>query len=199
MKTKICTKCGKRKLFKYFYHHKRQKGNYSSQCKKCVNDYFKNNKEKVKKYKQEYYLKNKEKHNEQSLINYQKNKKERNIKQLIYEKKRRKIDIRFRLMGSLRTRVNSAITKGYKSLSTMFLIGCEVDYLMYHIQNQFTKGMSWDNYGIGGWEMDHIKPLCLFNLKNKEEQRNALNYTNLQPLWAIDNRRKYNKYENTNF
>lgn len=198
MRTKTCTKCGEEKEFKEFYSHSRQKFGISSQCKICVNEYFINNEKKVKKYKHEYYLKNKKKSNKRTSAYYKKNKQFIKKLQLKYQINRRKTDIRFRLMGSLRTRVNIAIKKGYKSLSTMMLIGCEIDYLMFHIQEQFTEGMSWDNYGIGGWEIDHIKPLCLFNLKNKDEQRKALNYINLQPLWAIDNRRKHNKYENTN-
>ena len=80
-----------------------------------------------------------------------------------------------------------------KSLNTMMLLGCEIDYLLYHIQEQFTHGMSWDNYGIGGWEMDHIKPCSLFDLSKKSEQLKCFYYTNLQPLWAEENIRKGNK------
>ena len=81
----------------------------------------------------------------------------------------------------------------------MFLIGCEVDYLMYHIQEQFTKGMTWDNHGRGWygkkeWHIDHIKPCSLFDLTDPDQQRECFNFTNLQPLWAEDNRIKSNKY-----
>ena len=67
----------------------------------------------------------------------------------------------------------------------MFLIGCEVDYLMYYIQSKFTKGMNWNNYGK--WHIDHIKPCCSFDLSKASEQRKCFHYTNLQPLWAKDN------------
>ena len=56
----------------------------------------------------------------------------------------------------------------------------------------FKQGMSWSNYGE--WHIDHIKPCSLFNLELEEEQLECFNYKNLQPLWAIDNIKKGNKY-----
>ena len=52
--------------------------------------------------------------------------------------------------------------------------------------------MNWNNYGE--WHIDHIKPCSLFNLELEEEQLECFNYKNLQPLWAIDNIKKGNKY-----
>ena len=73
----------------------------------------------------------------------------------------------------------------------MFLIGCEVDYLMFHIQNQFTKGMTWNNYGL--WHIDHKRPCASFDLSKPIEQQKCFHFKNLQPLWAIGNLRKGNK------
>jgi len=63
------------------------------------------------------------------------------------------------------------------------------------LETKFLEGMDWDNYGIYGWHIDHIKPCSLFNLENIEEQKKCFHYTNLQPLWAIDNLKKGNKYD----
>ena len=52
--------------------------------------------------------------------------------------------------------------------------------------------MSWDNYGNNGWHIDHIIPLSLVNKYSIEK---LTHYTNLQPLWVIDNRRKSNAYD----
>ena len=44
------------------------------------------------------------------------------------------------------------------------------------------------------WHIDHIKPCAKFELTNKEEQLKCFHYTNLQPLWALDNIKKGDNY-----
>ncbi len=109
-----------------------------------------------------------------------------------YVRYKRKTDPNFKILGNLRNRIYIVLKNNSKFLSTMFLIGCDIDYLMYHLQEKFTNGMSWDNYG--DWHIDHIKPCSKFDLSKKSEQLKCFNYTNLQPLWAIDNREKSDKY-----
>jgi hypothetical protein len=60
-----------------------------------------------------------------------------------------------------------------------------------YIESKFKEGMSWDNYGVYGWHLDHIIPLS--SAKNEEELKSLCHYTNLQPLWAFDNLSKFNK------
>ena len=50
--------------------------------------------------------------------------------------------------------------------------------------------MNWNNCGLGGWEIDHILPCNSFDLSDPKQQELCFNYTNLQPLWAIDNIKK---------
>jgi len=76
----------------------------------------------------------------------------------------------------------------------MKLVGCSIDQLKQHIEKQFKKGMSWDNWGIYGWHIDHIKPCASFDLTKESEQKKCFHYTNLQPLWAKENLKKYNHY-----
>jgi IS30 family transposase len=63
--------------------------------------------------------------------------------------------------------------------------------LRIHIEKQFKEGMSWDNYGE--WEIDHIVPLKYQN-PTLEQLVERFHYTNLQPLWATENRSKSNKF-----
>ncbi len=44
----------------------------------------------------------------------------------------------------------------------------------------------------GKWHLDHIIPISY--AKSKEEVYILNHYTNFQPLWAIDNLSKGNKY-----
>lgn len=59
------------------------------------------------------------------------------------------------------------------------------------MESLFEDGMSWDNHGE--WHIDHIKPVSLFNPKEKASVVNSLK--NLQPLWAHENLSKGNKYK----
>ena len=67
------------------------------------------------------------------------------------------------------------------------LIGCSKRELVTHIEAQFLPGMTWENYGRGGWEMDHINPCASFDLTDPEQQRNCFHFTNLRPRWAAEN------------
>ena len=105
----------------------------------------------------------------------------------------RRRDPVFRLQSNLRRRVSRAITRGGKSDKTMSLLGCSMEKMMAHLESQFQQGMTWENYGINGWHVDHIIPCSSFDLTNCEQQRKCFHFTNLQPLWAEDNLKKSNK------
>ena len=95
----------------------------------------------------------------------------------------------------LRNMVGSVLRKRglKKSERTMVLIGCSVDEFREHIESQFQDGMTWDNHGVNGWHIDHVVPCAAFDLTDQEQQRVCFHFTNLQPLWAIDNLRKKDK------
>lgn len=106
-------------------------------------------------------------------------------------------DVSHKLASRLRSRIRNAVIngKGIKSASTLELLGCSINEVRVHIESLWTDGMSWENYGTHGWHIDHIKPCAKFNLEDPEEQKKCFHYTNLQPLWAIDNYRKHDSYE----
>lgn len=69
-------------------------------------------------------------------------------------------------------------------------VGCSYEQLVEHLESQFVEGMTWENYGLRGWHIDHIKPVCSFDHTDTDEVRECWHYSNLQPLWAIDNWKK---------
>lgn len=94
----------------------------------------------------------------------------------------------------IRQRVSKIIrskSNGKKLYSTTLEMGCSSLFLMDYLENLFTDGMSWENYGE--WHIDHIVPLSKFDLTIEEEFKKAVHYTNLQPLWAKDNMSKGKK------
>lgn len=104
--------------------------------------------------------------------------------------KKGKLDIQHVLKERLRSRLRSVIkSKGRIAVaSARDLCGCTISELMLHLQNQFKKGMHWNNYGK--WHIDHIRPCASFDLTDPEQQRQCFHYTNLQPLWARENIQK---------
>ena len=71
------------------------------------------------------------------------------------------------------------------------MLGIDLAGFQAHMESKFQEGMNWDNYGQ--WHVDHIKPLSLSTTEQEVIELN--HYTNLQPLWAVDNLKKSNKYE----
>lgn len=72
------------------------------------------------------------------------------------------------------------------------VLGCDTATLRQHIESKFTEGMRWDKFGLYLIEIDHIVPLS--SATNESEMLKLAHYTNLQPLWYYDNRKKYNKH-----
>ena len=85
-----------------------------------------------------------------------------------------------------------SVLKGrYKSKPTLKLLGCSFEECWQHLESKFQPGMTKENYGL--WHVDHIRPCVSFDLTDPEQQKICFHYTNLQPLWAIDNMKKGSK------
>lgn len=90
---------------------------------------------------------------------------------------------------------NSLRNKNRKKLNkTNKLLGCTYQEFYKYIEQKFKLGMNWQNAGLYGWHLDHIRPVSSFDLKNLEEQQKCNHYTNFQPLWAKENLKKGNKF-----
>lgn len=111
-----------------------------------------------------------------------------------YMAKRRK-DIDFKLLSYLRDRCRRVLKDNVKAGSAVHDLGCTGAELRIHLQSLFEPGMSWDNYGNGRgkWSIDHIMPLDIFDLSDRQHFLLANHYLNLQPMWSCENSAKCNK------
>ena len=148
---------------------------------------------KVKEYYIRYQKENPEKKKETNRKTYLKMKQTPDFlkKKGEYKKRKKQTDLNFRMKENLRCRIYGALKGISKSKETMELIGCSIEYLKYHLEIQFTEGMTWDNYGK--WHVDHIVPCSAWDLTDTEGQKECFYYLNLQPLWAKDNLSKGSK------
>jgi len=170
----------------WFLKNKEHKKEYDKEY------YLKNIEHKTEYYK-EYYLKNIEHIKEYRLKNkeylkewFLKNKK--HIRD--YERNKYRTDINFRLAHLCRNRILKALKGIGKSASTMELIGCTIDELRSHLESLFEPWMTWENQGLGGWDIEHKKAMSNFNLIDPEQQRACCHWSNLQPMEHIANIKK---------
>lgn len=183
----FCKPCAKSRAIKYYNQHKdaiyEKRKEYQIEYRKQNSyKYREKNREKARVIGREYYKNNKQK------LNANKTK---------YELIKRREDIGLRMKHSLSSRIRMVLNGKSKSARTMELLGCEITTLKKNLESQFKEGMSWENYGLKGWHIDHIKPCASFDLTDLEQQKECFHYTNLQPLWAFENLSKGKKYEPT--
>jgi len=118
----------------------------------------------------------------------------RNAYYKIRNQELRKTSLDFRLKCNLRDRLYRALV-GTKQSGCVRYLGCSIAEFKQHLESKFQPGMTWKNYGKGGWHIDHIRPLASFNLSNVDELSQASHYSNLQPLWEKDNLSKGSSFK----
>ena len=206
METKICSKCNIEKEICNFHKWKNGPDGYKRECKECrkleTTSYYNKNNEKIKLQTKNYRELNPDKVKEVKQKIYERDKKrilmvnklyrENNReKRNLYNRNRRLTDPVFKLKYLLNSRIlifmkSHNITKKNK---TFEIVGCSPKELKEHLEHQFKDGMSWDNQGK--WHIDHVIPLS--SGKTDDEIIKLCHYSNLQPLWAIDNMKKGSK------
>jgi len=153
--------------------------------------YREENPDKIKETLKKYYENNSDK-NKETLKKYRKN----NPDKIKKTRKKNKQIPKTKLSNSVRERIRNYLKLNNisKRNKTFDLVGCNPQELMIHLENRFQDNMTWDNYGLYGWHIDHIVPLS--SAKTEEEIYKLCHYTNLQPLWAEENIKKSNKIIN---
>ncbi len=104
-------------------------------------------------------------------------------------------NLKVRLHNNIRSSIWKGLRHNKNGMSWESLVGYTTKDLMKRLEKQFTDGMNWGNYGIGGWHVDHKIPVSVFNFTKPEHRdfKRCWALKNLQPLWASDNCAKNNK------
>jgi len=139
----------------------------------------------------------------ENKIRYQKNKERKKI-DIDYLNKCRAYDVKrnrrrekenemFGFIQIMRHSIRKSLKRlGYtKNSRTYEILGEEWMVVKTYMESLFKDGMSWDNHGE--WHIDHIIPISSAN--TKDEVIKLCHYTNLQPLWALENQKKSNKIQ----
>lgn len=146
------------------YHYKNKK-----RLNKKSRDYAKNNREKVYNKQKEW-----KENNKQYMKEYYKK----------YHEEKLKTNPLYKLNSSISSQIRQVLNK--KTKSWKISVDFSIEDLRSHLESKFTKGMTWDNYGKKGWEIDHIIPKSLFKYDSVDHAafKACWSLSNLQPLWS---------------
>lgn len=176
----VCSICAEIKTLSECYVL--PKRGVKTRCKECHNfnrkcDHYKNPQYSIDKNNE--WLKN--------------NKEKRRLFINDYMNTRNKTDILFNLICKIRGRTKSAFrTNNWKKQDSITeALGCSPKELRDHLVSKFTEKMTEQDILNGNIHIDHIIPLS--SAKTPEDLYKLTHYTNLQPLWAIDNLKKGNR------
>lgn len=87
----------------------------------------------------------------------------------------------------LQSQLQSALRSKQGRADVNAMRGYTPQELRDHVERLFQPGMSWDNYGVGGWEISRIVPACMLPIHTDEGFRAANALSNLRPVWQKDN------------
>lgn len=169
---KTCPSCGVEKDLDAFHYDKQAKYNRSCYCIECQRMKSKisrtKNADKVKERGRRFYTKHKDKLSQERKDLY-------------------KTKVSLRLASHARQSVRQTFNRQYIKIPKdyMSFLGCNLSDYQKHIESKWKEGMSWDNFGKGAghWQIDHILPLCSFDVSETAEAQKAFHYSNTEPVW----------------
>jgi hypothetical protein len=134
----------------------------------------KDNQEHRKKYLKEY--------RENNLDKIRKTKRD-------YERNRKSIDPAYKLIANFRTAIYQVLKENNveKNKHYFDILRYTPEELISHLENLFTDGMTWENYGE--WHVDHRIPISSFNFESVDDDSftKCWSLDNLQPMWGTEN------------
>lgn len=173
--------------------HDRHRYQTSPAKKQACADWKKRNPERVSEINAKSYRLNPSKKKAQAKEWARNNPQKR--KQIARNLHRRRMasDPRYRITRSIRAYLTWQLREGKAGRKTESMLGYSIGDLMGHLERQFTKGMTWDNYG--DWHIDHIVPVSSFSIESADDPNlvRCWSLSNLRPCWASENIAKSDK------
>ncbi len=163
---KKCIICGKIKPICEYYISTRHKDGYYKCCKLCQKE---------------------------KMNNWGKNPRFKRTKEYMkkYNKKRFSIP-KEKIKHTMRKSI-SLYTK--KNKGTIQYLLADISFFKLWIEYNFDEKMNWDNHGTY-WHFDHIRPCDSFDLIKEDQILECFNWSNLRPLYKMDNIYKGNTIDN---
>lgn len=211
----VCKECEN----KYFQNTREKRLEYSKQYYidngEKAKQYYEDHKEEILLYKKQYYESHKEKKKQYAKKYREIHKEEIKLKKRQYEESHREQinqHIRFKLENNinfkiglyLRNRLRDALKGNFKSGSAVrdlgFVSGNAIENVKLWLEQQLyfipeaNERTTWENYGKL-WHIDHIIPLCNFDLSDPKQLKKACHWFNLRPLWVKENLSRNNKID----
>lgn len=169
-----------------------------------------NNSEQWSDYRKKYYQENKSRITEQKKITYLKHKQRYNAIMRKYHKdnhtslmQKRKERMDASPLLQFKERIRCLIKNSFyrlkhnKARKTNEILGADWETVKAHFISQFKDGMTWEAFIAGEIHVDHIQPLA--SATSEEELIALCHYTNLQPLWCLDNLSKGAIFDGVNY
>lgn len=226
METKICSKCKEEKELNKFPYRIKKNGLLHTDCKECrytynkvwretnfqknkqrIDEWKKNNRERMLKTQKEYYKtisENKDSEQYKKMLQatkkwYNNNREKARIIHREYTNYKLKSDPQFKLDNYFSRNIRDtlkSVNSSKANRSWENLVGYSAQQLKEHLEKQFKPEMNWDNHGTY-WHIDHITPKSWFKYDSAEHPdfKKCWALENLQPLEAKTNILKGNKYE----
>jgi hypothetical protein len=191
----------------YFYRCKIRKDGLSGKCKKCISDYGKTKwatmnpieKEKRKKQQEIWRCANleymalaqcryRERHPEK-VAEYRKWYEATCRENILARAKKHRSTPKYRISYLLAAHIRESLRSG-RGGKWESMVDFTLNELKDHLESQFKRGMTWENYG--DWHIDHIRPIADFNFNSPDDPEFKICWSiwNLQPLWAAENIQK---------
>ncbi len=200
----------------YKYNCKECNKKYNSEHEDEIKEYHRNryleNRDKILEQQKGYYLENRDKiledakqyrleHIDESKKYAEKYRSEHKEKKKGYNKKywekwysENRTDSMFRLNRSIGYGIWYSLKGNKDGKHWESLVPYTLKDLIRHLEKQFSKGMTWENYG-SKWHVDHRRPISSFKFKSHKDLQFQICWalSNLRPMWGPENISKGNK------